>query len=342
MKIGLVGYQGCGKSTLFSWLAGVDADPALAHTSQSHLTEVFDLRMLKLREIYKPKKETHARIELVDTPGLSRTHEGSAQKLALIREAGCLVVVIAAHGDTDPAADLKNFEDDLLIADLDILGGRVERLKEALKKPRPNREEQQEELDALDPLLKLLEGGQPLHAIKLTPEQERAIKSFQLFARKPRFVVFNISELEPDPSRFTKLVGPDVPHVAIAIAMQLELSRMDEAGRGEFCAEMGVSMIDRQEIIRGIMTASGQMVFFTAGEKEIRTWMIRKGSTAVEAAGAIHTDLARGFVRAETMSCEDLFRLGSERDVKANNLMRHEPKDYVIQDGDIINIRHNA
>jgi ribosome-binding ATPase YchF (GTP1/OBG family) len=90
------------------------------------------------------------------------------------------------------------------------------------------------------------------------------------------------------------------------------------------------------------MDSSGQMVFFTAGEKEIRTWLIRRGSTAVEAAGAIHTDLARGFVRAETMTCDDLFRLGSEREIKANNLMRQEPKDYVIRDGDIITIRHNA
>ena len=341
MKIGIVGYQGCGKSSLFSWLSGVDADPALSHVTQSHMTEVLDPRMRRLYEIYKPKKETNARIELVDTPGLSRSHEGSAQKLALIREAGCLIVVVAAYSDTDPAADLANFADDLLLADLDIVSGRVERLRDAVRKPRANREEQQEELDALEPLLKLLEAGQPFHSIKLTPEQERAIKSFQLFARKPRFVIFNTSELEANPGRYATIVN-DSPYAFVSIAMQRDLARMSESEQVEFCAEMDVQVHDRQELIRQIMHASGQMMFFTAGEKEIRTWMIRKGSTAVEAAGEIHTDLARGFVRAETMACDDLFRLGSEREVKAHNLMRHEPKDYVIKDGDIINIRHNA
>src|SRR5512143_905458 len=146
MKIGIVGYQGSGKSSLFSWLTGVAADPALAHAIQSAMASVPDARVAQLCEIYRPKKITQAHLEMVDTPGLSRTHEGSAQKLALIREAGCLVVVVAAFGGANPAADLQSFEDDLLIADLDIVSGRVERLKDALRKPRPNREEQQAEL----------------------------------------------------------------------------------------------------------------------------------------------------------------------------------------------------
>ena len=112
--------------------------------------------------------------------------------------------------------------------------------------------------------------------------------------------------------------------------------------RNAFCDEMGVSAYDRDELMRQIMLASGQMLFFTAGEKEVRTWMIRKGGTAEEAAGGIHSDLAKGFVRAETMSCEDLFRLGSEREVKSQNLMRKEARNYVIQDGDILHILANA
>jgi ribosome-binding ATPase YchF (GTP1/OBG family) len=116
---------------------------------------------------------------------------------------------------------------------------------------------------------------------------------------------------------------------------------MDSAERVDFCREMEVAEIDRGELLRTIMLASGQMLFFTAGEKEVRTWMIRQGCTAVEAAGEIHTDLAKGFIRAATMNCADLLRLGSEREVKAANLMRQEPRDYVIQDGDILEIRHN-
>ena len=118
--------------------------------------------------------------------------------------------------------------------------------------------------------------------------------------------------------------------------------QMDEAERQEFCDEMEVEAIQPGGLVRQIMDVSGQMLFFTAGEKEVRTWMIRQGGTAVEAAGNIHTDLARGFVRVETMTCDDLIRLGSEREVKAKNLMRHEPKGYVIQEGDILHILSNA
>ena len=129
--------------------------------------------------------------------------------------------------------------------------------------------------------------------------------------------------------------------VALPVALQLELAGMDEAERAEFCREMGVAAHDRDALVREIMDASGQMLFFTAGEKEVRTWMIPQGATAVEAAGEIHTDLARGFIRAAVMNCGDLVRLGSEREIKAQNLLRQEPKDYVIQDGDVIEIRHN-
>lgn len=116
---------------------------------------------------------------------------------------------------------------------------------------------------------------------------------------------------------------------------------MEAEERAAFCEEMGVATYDKEVVIRELMAASGQMLFFTAGEKEVRTWMIRRGGTAVEAAGNIHTDLARGFIRAETMKCEDLIRVGSEREIKAQNLLRREPKDYVIQEGDILLIQHN-
>ena len=116
---------------------------------------------------------------------------------------------------------------------------------------------------------------------------------------------------------------------------------MDASERDEFISEMGIERSDRDHLIRKIMHVSEQMLFFTAGEKEVRTWMIRKGGTAVEAAGNIHTDLAQGFIRAETMNIDDLVRLGSEREVKAENLLRREPREYVIQDGDIITIQHN-
>lgn len=340
MKIGIVGYQGSGKSTLFEWVTGTPADPSLAHTTQLAMATVPEPRVAALCEIYRPKKVTMAALEIVDTPGLSRSHQGNAAKLAAIREAGCLVIVVAAFGGNDPIADLHNFEDDLLIADLEIVTGRVERLREAVKKPRPNRDEQIKELQALEPLHAALEAGTPLRSLELTPDQRRAIRSFQLFSEKPRLVVFNVADDEANPERFLSAAG-ETPAFAISLALQRDLERMDPEEREAFCEEMGVSVVSKDDLIRSMMDVSGQMLFFTAGEKEVRTWMIHRGGTAVEAAAAIHTDLARGFIRAETMSVSDLVRLGSEREVKAHNLLRREHKDYVIQDGDILLIQHN-
>jgi ribosome-binding ATPase YchF (GTP1/OBG family) len=341
MKIGIVGYQGSGKSTLFHWLTGVAPDPALSHATQSAMATVPEPRVAQLCEIYKPKKVTQAALEVVDTPGLSRTHEGSAQKLATIREAGALVIVVAGFGGADAAADLQNFDDDLLIADLDIVSGRVERLRDSLRKPRPNREKEQEELTLLEPLLAELEAGRALHKAPLTAEQRKAIKSFQLFSDKPRLIVVNIADDDDQPGQFAKLAPAGTDLFAIPLTLQIDLARMTVEERAEFCREMNLQPADRDHILRRIMDASGQMLFFTAGEKEVRTWLIRQGGTALEAAAGIHTDLARGFIRAETMTVADIVRLGSEREIKAAGLMRQEPKDYVLQDGDIITIKHN-
>jgi ribosome-binding ATPase YchF (GTP1/OBG family) len=341
MKIGIVGYKGAGKSTLFAWLTGEPADPALSHTTQAAMATVVDPRVAQLCAIYHPKKATQAALELVDTPGLNRTHEGSAAKLAMIREAGCLVVVVAAYGDTDALADLRNFEDDLLIADLDILSGRIERLRDQSKKPRPNRDELQRELHALEPLQAAMEAGRPLRDIELTPEQKKATRSFQLFSEKPRLLLLNIAEDEPQPHEWCERLPAGIQAEAVSLSLQRELARMEPAECQEFCREMGVAVFDRGHLIRRIMDVSQQMLFFTVSDKEVHSWLIRKGGTALEAAATVHTDLAHGFIRAEVMSCDDLIRSGSEREIKAHNLMRHEHKDYVVQPGEILFIRHN-
>jgi ribosome-binding ATPase len=342
MKIGIVGYQGSGKSTLFQWLTGVVPNPAHAHQAQTAMATVPDPRVGLLCEIYKPKKVTQASLEIVDTPGLSRSHEGSAARLAMIREAGCLVVVVAAFDGSDPMADLTNFEDDLLIADLDIVAGRIERLHDQIKRPRPNRDELQKELQALQPLHAMLEEGRSLHGVELSPEQERAVRSFQLFGDKRRLVIVNAADDDTQSERFQAGSTAATPVVAVPLRLQLELSQIGLEEREAFCQEMGVTVFDRDALLRQIMTASGQMLFFTTGDREVRSWMIRQGGTAVEAAAGIHTDLARGFIRAEVMASDDLIRLGSEREIKAHNLLRKEHKDYVIQEGEILLIQHSS
>lgn len=346
MKIGLIGYQGSGKSTLFEWLTGMKPDPALAHSSQSAMAAVPEARVEQLCGIYHPKKITLASLELVDTAGLSRTHEGNATRLAAIREAGCLVLVVGAfERGSNPLADIANFDEDFLLADLEIVSGRVERLRESTKKPRPNRDQELVELAALEPILASLEAGQPLSDAAMSEDQLKATRSFRLLTEKPKLVLFNVADDEADPDRFIKELAARSPAsraVWVPAGLELELSRMTPEDRAAFREEMGVASYDRDALLRTLLDSSGQMLYFTAGEKEVRTWMLRQGGTALEAAANIHTDLARGFIRAETMNCEDLVRLGSEREIKAAGLVRQEPKDYIIRDGDILNIRFSV
>lgn len=342
MKIGLVGYQGSGKTTLFEWLSGVAADPAVAHLGQTAMAAVPDLRVQPLCEIYKPKKVTLASLELVDTPGLARSHEGNAARLSVIREAGCLVLVVAAFDKSDPAADLRSFAEDALLADLEIVSGRVERLRESVKKPRPNREQEQEELAALEQVQAALEAGTPLAAAGMTDEQLKATRSFRLISEKPMLVLVNTADDDDDPQRYAARMPAGQRWMAVRVGLERELARMSPEDRAAFEQEMGLSGSRRDEVLTTLLDVSGQMLYFTAGEKEVRTWMLRQGGTALEAAANIHTDLARGFIRAETTQCADLIRLGSEREIKAAGLVRQEPKDYVIRDGDILNIKFSV
>lgn len=344
MKIGLVGYQGSGKSTLFHWLTGIAPDPALSHTGQSAMTPVPDPRIAQLCKIYNPKKVTHAAIELVDTPGLSRTHEGNATRLAMIREAGCLVFVVAGFDGTDPRADLRSFDEDLVLADMEIVTNRIQRVEEQLKKPIPRTEHQvlEHEHGTLKLVLAAMESGQPLRESNMTDEQQKVTRAFRLLSEKPRLVIVNTADDESDPARFTSLSTPDMPVMAVPAGLELELSKMTPEDRAEFEQEMGLVGTDRDHIIRTLLKTSRQTTFFTAGEPEVRTWLLREGGTAIEAAGGIHTDLARGFIRAEVMTCSDLIRLGSEREVKAHHLWRQEPKDYVVKDDDILLIRFSV
>ncbi|MGD9646701.1 MAG: DUF933 domain-containing protein [Pirellulales bacterium] len=343
MKIGLVGYQGSGKSTLFSWLSGVAADPAQAHTGQTAMAAVPDQRVEPLCQIYHPKKVTLASLELMDTPGLSRTHEGNATRLALIREAGCLVLVVAAFAGSDPLVDLKTFEEDLLLADLEIVSGRVEKLRELVKKPRPTREQDQAELALLEPLLATLESAKALRDLPLNDEQRKAISSFRLLTQKPRLIVVNLADDgDLDPAPYRAKLGEDEAVIAVRVGLEYELARMEPEERAEFEAELGLTGSRKDDVLRTMLNVSGQFLYFTAGEKEVRTWMLHRGGTALEAADNIHSDLARGFIRAETMKAEDLIRLGSEREVKAQNLVRQEPKDYVVQEADVLHVKFSV
>lgn len=343
MKIGLVGYQGGGKSTLFELLTGVKADPAKTHAGQVGVAVIPDERFDRLIELSHPKKIVPAHMELFDTPGLSREHhEGNAQKLGVIREAKALVQVVGAFAGCDPVADVKAFQDDLLLADLQVVESRIKRLRKDVTKPRPDRDELHAELDALQPLEAKLAAGESLWGVEFTEQQETACRSFALLSRKRQLIVLNTAESESDVSAVGVLETQGYRVVTAPVGLELELQALPEEEREEFAAAMGLGEHCRERLLRAVFEITDQIVFYTHNEKEVHAWLLPRGETAVDAAAAIHTDLARGFIRAEVLSADDLLRLGSEREVKAAGLHHVEGKEYVMQDGDEIVVRFNV
>ena len=338
MKIGIVGYKSSGKSSLFEWLTGEKADIASAHTLQSVMTAIPEPRVADLCEIYKPKKVTYASLEIVDTPGLSRDQEGNAARLAQLREVGCLLCVVPVFDGADPEKELRTFQEDLILADMELVNNRIERIREQKKRPLPKPEQDKLgfELETLEMVQKGLDSGEPLRESELSVEQQKATRAFRLLSEKPRLLFFNTADDETDLGGYEKYASENCPVATASVRLEKELAEMSPEDKRAFLQEMGLPCSDRNDILRKILDASGQMLFLTAGDKEVRSWLTRKNGTAVEAAAEIHTDMAKGFIRAEIMKCDDLVRFGSERAVKAENLVRREPKDYVIQEGDVI------
>ncbi|MFG0333435.1 MAG: DUF933 domain-containing protein [Maioricimonas sp. JB049] len=343
MRIGIVGYQGTGKSTVFELLTGTRPDISKAHTGQVGVTIVPDERFDRLVEMYKPKKETPARIDLLDTPGLARGEQsGNAQKLGVIREATALVQVVGAYLGGDPVAEVEDFITDLVLADLQIVSNRIERLRKDLTRPLPNRDQLQAELEGLEPVEAHLSEGETLRDLEFTEAQEKATRSFSLLTRKQHLVLLNTADSEVDEEVVAKIEALGSPVVAGPLGLELEVQQLGDEDRALFAEEKGLGEPCRERVIRAIFQLTDYITFYTCDEKEVHAWLLKRGSDAVEAAGSIHSDLARGFIRAEVMSVEDLLRLGSEKEVRSAGLHRTEGKDYIVQDGDEIVIRFSV
>ena len=323
---------------LFHWLTGIAPDPAQSHSLQSATATIPEERFEALAKIYNPKKITYAGLEIVDTPGLARDQQGNPARLAQLREADALVWVIPVFEGSEPEKEIAAFNEDTVIADLEIVLNRIEKVTEQNKRPvpKPEHEKLEFELSVLELLQAGLESGMPLKEEQLTQEQQRVVRGFRLLSGKPKMMIFNTADVEHDLEQYKKYNLAGTPALAVSIALELELEKMPPEEKTAFLAEMQLPSSDKPAVIRAILDASGQMTFMTAGEKELRTWLMPKGGTALEAAGAIHTDMVKGFIRAEVMKAADLIRLGGERAVKAENLVRREPKDYIVQDGDIL------
>jgi len=343
MRIGLVGYQGSGKSTLFELLTGVKPDISKAHQGQVGVMTVEDDRFRRLVAMHKPKKESPARVELFDTPGLSLTEQDlNPQRLGVIRDSGALVHVVGSFNGANAVSEVRRFEEDMVLADMQVVNNRMDRLKKDLGKNRPDREQLQKEYDCLVPVQAALNDGQSLEEMEFSDEQEQFTRSFSLLTRKKRLVVCNSAESDFDQAILNQIEASGVRAIAAPVGLELEVAQLPEDERVIFAEEMGLKEPCRNRLIEAAFQVTSLITFYTCDEKEVHAWLLRRGSSAQEAAGAIHTDLARGFIRAEVMSTADLLRLGSEREVKAAGLHRLEGKEYVVQDGDEIVIRHNG
>lgn len=343
MKIGLAGYQGSGKSSVFQLLTDVVPDIAKAHTGQAGVAVIPDARFDRLVELYKPKKVTPAKIELFDTPGLSRDQQDlNPQRLGVIREASALVHVVGAFAGVDTKAEIAAFRDDLLLADLQVVSNRVSRLEKDATKPRPDRDALQAELEALRPVEAALNDGQMLLDFPFSEAQEKAVRSFSLLTRKRRLVLLNTADASVDEALLAELQEQGHQVIAAPAGLELELQALPEDEQAIFAEEMGIHERSRTRILRAIFEVTDQITFYTCDEKEVHAWLLDRGATALEAADSIHSDLARGFIRAEVMPTDELLRLGSERELKAAGLHHVEGKDYEVRDGDEIVIRFSV
>ena len=338
MKIGLVGYSGSGKSSLFKWLSGVDPDPSAVNSSQSAMVMIPEPRIQALCEIYKPKKITYASMEIVDTPGLNRDHTGNVSKLAHLREADYLVCLVPAFDGAKIDEEMQAFKEDMILADLEIALHRLEKINEQLKRhlPKDDLDKLQIEKDALTIIKERLEEGNPILAEEMSDDHYKATRSFRFLTEKRAMVFVNAGDDETDFEKFQAHATSKEPVLAASIGLELELDKMPPEEANSFCEEMGLSRVGRDGVIRSFMDHSGQMVFLTAGDKEVRSWLMTKNGTALEAAGRIHSDFIKKFIRCEVIACDDLVRLGGEREVKAAGLNHRENKDYVVQEGDVL------
>jgi hypothetical protein len=343
MKLGLVGYQGSGKSTVFELLTGVKPDASKAHTGQLGVATVPDARFDRLVQLFKPKKVSPARIELFDTPGLDRNdHEANPQRLGVIRESAALVAVVGCFSGAEPIADVKRFQDDLVLADLQVVTNRIGRLRKDILKPRPDRDELHAEMAALEPIVARLDQGEPLAGMEFTEIQDKATKSFSLLTRKRQLVVLNTADASDDAAIVKELEGLGCRVVCAPVGLELEVQQLPPEDRETFAREMGLGESCASKVLRAIFEATDQITFYTCDEKEVHAWLLHRGGSALEAAGTIHTDLARGFIRAEILGVDDLLRLGSEREVKAAGLQHVEGKEYTMRDGDEIVVRFSV
>ena len=356
MKIGLIGLPKSGKTTIFNALsksqaeisayAGAKTEPNIA------IVDVRDVRVTKLSQMYNPKKTTYAKIELVDFVGVEKDETlkeelFSPDLMRLVKTMDSLSVVLrnfpsGTGSAPSPAADLAKIEEELLLSDQIIAENRLSRIAASAKGGKTPALAAEEKL--LQKILEHLNALAPIRLLDFSADEQKMLRGFQFLTQKPLFLILNSDEMSFNKNPgLSEGLSKKYKLIECSGNFEMELSRLsDQVEIQAFMDDAGISDSAAVRLTLCAYETLGYISFFTVGEDEVRAWELLKGSNAVEAAAAIHTDLARGFIRAECFSFDDLVAAGSEKGVKDAGKFRMEGKDYVIKDGDILSIRFNV
>ncbi len=351
MKLGIIGFPQSGKTTVFNALTrGHAPTTASAGRIEVHtaVVDVPDPRVDKLSALFKPKKTIYAKVTYADIAGL----EGGAAKAGLagsllnqLTQMDGLIHVVRCFpdenvphpsGSVDPARDIVSMDAELLLNDLIAVERKLERLTEERKKGGTDKVLNERQTALFTRLHEILSAEKPLRGVEITLEEEKHLSGFGLLTRKPLLVLLSLGEgqAEPEVKQVTSC-----PVVALQGKLEMELAQMSVEDAAVFMQEYGITELSLNRMIKISYDLLNQQSFFTVGEDEVRAWTTRRSASAVEAAGEIHTDLQKGFIRAEVVACQDLLELGGMTEAKTRGKLRLEGKEYLVKDGDIVHIR---
>lgn len=361
MQTGIIGLPQVGKTSLFRILTKAAlGEHAYANPREAHLgvAKVPDERLDRLAALFNPKKLTHASVEYVDVGAIGQEALKETAYLGHLRTVDALAHVVRAFDDPaiphvgpiDPLRDIRNVEFDLMVSDLGQIEKRLERVEKDLKKMRSA--ELEKEFELLQRAKAHLEGERPLRELEMTGEDKKRLRGFMFLSEKPILYVLNVSESQELGKELESAVAkyglqevaarPNAGATAVCGKVEAELAEMSDADAAEFLSSYGLGESGLSRLIRNSYALLGLISFFTVGEDECRAWTIPVKTRAVQAAGAIHSDLEKHFIRAETIGWDQLLEAGSEANARAQGKLRLEGKDYIVLDGDVLHIRHSG
>ena len=358
MKAGIIGLSSAGKSSLFQLLTGAPAAPPGGRPEpRMGVARVPDARVERLAEMYKPKKKTLATVDYVDVPGVAKGEGSALVDLPALRGVDALVHVVRAFesdlaphpdGSVDAMRDARMLELELILADLGAVEGRLERLEASIKKL--NKPEDVAERVLFLKMKEALEAEKPLRELALSDEERRRLKNYSFLSEKPMLLVLNVGEDQmKDADALLEKTGlaafaaaPGRALCPVSATIEAEVAQLSPEDARAFREDLGLKEPGLDRVIRTSYALLGLVSFLTAGEDECRAWTIRKGTRAQLAAGTIHSDIERGFIRAEVVAFDDLVAAGSLAACRDKGTLRLEGKDYIVRDGDVINFRFNV